>query len=670
MDVELLKFGETLTGNPEPSRPAPARPAEGVETRRAAPKAPRRHGEGIVQTPNRPTGQAAKAVAGTKICRGKPHAGSSPAARTIFDNPAALGVDAMSTELVKKEIERFLASSAIEAICIRGKWGVGKTFTWMSYLAGAKAAGKIALGKYAYVSLFGLNSLEEVRYSIFENTIKRDAIGSSASFETMAATIETFARRNAKTLKFAANLIPFSGAKDIASQIFPYFMGIREQLICIDDFERRGNNLAVGDVLGLLSFLKEQRGCKIVLLLNDDALDGDDKETFESYLDKVVDASLRFEPTPSEAVEIALNGTDYLSMTTAERCSTLGISNIRAIRRIDRLVRSAVAILESWQIDQKVIAQCVQSVVLLAWCVFEPDIAPKLEYLSNRRKSYFGSRKDKEVTPEEASWDALLELYGFSYLDEFDLALLAGIKSGFFDPSKMEAPARALDDQAKAGGAETSMRDAWSVYHNTFEDNSAEIIEKIYSATMAHLNYLTPLNLNGTVGLLKALDRGDLAATLIAAYVAQSDKPRSLFDLEDYPFSGDITDTDVLAAFAGKLANSPESRNPKETLLRISDSWSNEDIEYLSKLDVQTYYNLFKSTNGPELRKLVGNALRFSPISNATDQMREVTNRARAALLRIGKESKINARRVQRYGVVVDDDDLATAVIQADGDAR
>ncbi len=35
-DAELLKFGETLNGNPEPSPERLSR--EGVETRRAAPK--------------------------------------------------------------------------------------------------------------------------------------------------------------------------------------------------------------------------------------------------------------------------------------------------------------------------------------------------------------------------------------------------------------------------------------------------------------------------------------------------------------------------------------------------------------------------------------------------------------------------------------------------------
>ena len=75
--AELLKVGETFTGNPEPS----PRPGEGVETRRAAPTADQRQGEGIVQTTN--AGWAAakaevvrKSVGPQGLCRfesGRPH---------------------------------------------------------------------------------------------------------------------------------------------------------------------------------------------------------------------------------------------------------------------------------------------------------------------------------------------------------------------------------------------------------------------------------------------------------------------------------------------------------------------------------------------------------------------------------------------------------------------
>ena len=40
------------------------------------------------------------------------------------------------------------------------------------------------------------------------------------------------------------------------------FARVREQLICIDDFERRGKGLEPKDVLGLILSLREQRNCK------------------------------------------------------------------------------------------------------------------------------------------------------------------------------------------------------------------------------------------------------------------------------------------------------------------------------------------------------------------------------------------------------------------------
>jgi len=52
-DAELLKFGETLNGNPEPSPERYHR--EGVETRRAAPKL-RASGGGWRDSPDRKPG--------------------------------------------------------------------------------------------------------------------------------------------------------------------------------------------------------------------------------------------------------------------------------------------------------------------------------------------------------------------------------------------------------------------------------------------------------------------------------------------------------------------------------------------------------------------------------------------------------------------------------------
>ena len=69
----------------------------------------------------------------------------------------------MSLALLEHEIKRFLSVDAPEVICVRGKWGVGKTFAWNRYLAAARDAQAIKLDRYSYVSLFGIGSLDELR---------------------------------------------------------------------------------------------------------------------------------------------------------------------------------------------------------------------------------------------------------------------------------------------------------------------------------------------------------------------------------------------------------------------------------------------------------------------------------------------------------------------------
>jgi len=106
------------------------------------------------------------------------------------------------------------------------------------------------------------------------------------------------------------------------------FMTIRDQIICIDDLERRGQDLNVTDVLGLISYLREQRNCKVVLVLNDEMLEQDAKRILEKNLEKVVDLSLAYEPSPSDSLKISVSGSDDISRLVAERCATLGITNI------------------------------------------------------------------------------------------------------------------------------------------------------------------------------------------------------------------------------------------------------------------------------------------------------------------------------------------------------
>jgi len=303
----------------------------------------------------------------------------------------------VSLDLIENEIRRFLSTEEPEAISISGHWGVGKTFAWKRYLEDSK--GKIALKRYSYVSLFGVNSLDELKYSIFENSVKSSEIGVEPSLETIGANTTAAAERLGKKSLWFVQQIPW--IKNHVGGLGPvWFLSVKKTIVCIDDIERRGEHLSVRDVLGLVSNLKENKGCKVVLILNDEALD-QDKKDFQMYLEKVVDTSFKFVPSAQECARIALATDTETNKLLAENCVTLGISNIRLIKKIERAARRMETLLKGF--DEEVLKRALRSLVLLGWSVYEPIRAPSLDYLKSRKPDLFGRRLEDLVVELQRS---------------------------------------------------------------------------------------------------------------------------------------------------------------------------------------------------------------------------------------------------------------------------
>jgi hypothetical protein len=81
--------------------------------------------------------------------------------------------------------------------------------------------------------------------------------------------------------------------------------------------------------------------------------------------------------------------------------------------------------------------------------------------------------------------------------------------------------------------------------------------------------------------------------------------------------------------------------------------WNPVDERVLVAASEDDFYRLFKSLSGPKTRPCVRACLRFGEFTNASDEYRQIAAKARAALQRIGGESRLNRRRVQSYGVDV-----------------
>jgi Cdc6-like AAA superfamily ATPase len=189
----------------------------------------------------------------------------------------------MSIKLVSSEISRFLGSAEPEVLCITGRWGVGKTFAWNRYLRQAQEDKIVKLERYSYVSMFGRNSLDDVRTAIVENTVDSRVVGTKPDLTSFKSIAEQLSSR-IKNIPWLAGFVP-SAAGYASSAYRVLFLMLKDQIVCIDDLERAGSGLGTMNILGLVTSLKVEKSCKVIIILNEEGLSGPDKEDFKTQLE-------------------------------------------------------------------------------------------------------------------------------------------------------------------------------------------------------------------------------------------------------------------------------------------------------------------------------------------------------------------------------------------------
>lgn len=544
---------------------------------------------------------------------------------------------ASSSSLVRAELERFLTDPTADALALIGDWGSGKTYAWNEALKKVKEAGNAARPGYAYVSLFGVNSLAQLNVAIFQHS-EGVKDGSKSALEATGL---------AKLGRLSTHLKSIPGLKDYAEaaeQLMAF--EIRDRIVCFDDLERMSSGLSVTELMGFASFLKERRNCKIMFVAHTDQLE--EKDEFQKLSEKVVDITLRFVRSPSEASDIAITEDTPLAKLTREKCADLGIKNIRVIRQIWRLARAIEPMVRNY--EPPILIQAIHSLALFGWCRLQPNIAPSEHFVMKRGDyEWMSDAQKRELTPEEKIWTAVLDRYDFGAVDEFDKVLAQGVTDGFFDPEAVRVVAEqknALFVSEKAGNSVTA---AWSTFHHGFGGTEEGVATAIFDGVKQHAKFVTPMNLDGSVRILKELRYPQKAAELITHYVqVHADTPH-MFDLEDYTFAEEMRDPDVRAAFNAKANSVPDTRDPLEVFIHTSKhGTSRADRKLLEALSTNDLTTIFKRA-GSNTRRVVNAALELAP--RKPDETDSVPLRAKAALIEIGRESLLNRIRVKRYGI-------------------
>ncbi len=556
----------------------------------------------------------------------------------------------MSIDVIKDQIFQFLSSDTPEVMAIKGEWGVGKTYSWKKFLSEANISNGVKLDRYSYVSLFGINSLEAFKYTIFENVVKKEMIGTEASLETFknntTGIIESFGRQSINLFKGAPIVKSFSPAIETIS-----FLSLNNTLICIDDLERKGSNLDIKDVLGLVSLLKEQKRCKIVLLLNDGE---EGLENYSKYREKVIDVELKFAPSPEECASIAYADDKENYPRLKELVTGLEIGNIRILKKIERLVDLILPLAQEY--EPEITDQVLHSLALFSWCYYSSsgnEDIPSLEFATSKGYSLYGIGDDDEEDEKEKKWKAILQGYNYQLTDELDLVLAEAVRTGFVIEEEFKAKATNKNQELLAAKSKGSFSEAWRLYHDSFDDNADEVVNGLYESFKKNCKHITPLNLNGTVSLFRGLGEDKKASEIIDMYIEKRKDETELFNLKENNFFGDIKDEEIIDKFNKEYNKSVTTESPKEVLEKIAgkNGWGQNDEVVLANTTIDEYYDLFKSEKGKYLSSFINTCLKFGRFGNATDQQKEIANRATEALKRIAAESEINKRRVKKFGI-------------------
>ncbi len=559
----------------------------------------------------------------------------------------------MSQILARREIDRFLATPTPQVLSISGKWGVGKTHAWDE--AVKNLGGNAPLERYSYVSVFGLRSLEALKTAIFESTVR---LGTTileptvqSFYENLSVygpldVLEQSGRRSVGKLVKLFGQAPYVGkAVELMAPSTALF--IKNQIICIDDLERAGEGLSVMDVLGLVSSLKERKGCKVVLLLNEEGL-GPQASVFREYLEKVVDQAISFLPTAEESATVAFAADDPLGRRVGARTTSLGITNIRVVRRIRRFLQHLETALASRHAG--VTDRVVQSLALLGWCVFEPKFAPNLDRITQFNR-FGGIFSDAKRTDEELRTDVLLSAYDFAEFEEIDEVVLNGLKTGAFDMHRFEDAIDDLQLRLMKEEDRQAIDSPWTVFKDSFEEDLDGFVGSLVESVERYAASMTPSEASVVIQTLRDLGRSREAGRLVTVYLdAQENRPREFFaSVQNGHWSN--ADPEILAAFRRRIEVMPIDRDLGDVLLGIGRKSPStpRDIEYLASVPVEEYHALLKRLRGDDLHTAILVAQRFEEVMSSDELHREITRRMTQALRLVGEEGPLNARRVRPY---------------------
>lgn len=307
----------------------------------------------------------------------------------------------------KKKIEDALYDLMINddrefVTMLSGEWGIGKTHFWNTFKSKYLDTNKKEI---AYISLFGQNSLQEIETSI--------VLQVSSFTQKLQGISKRIKEIKSNILKGEDISIPVPVNAILSLLSDKDFENV---VICFDDFERLSDKISLKDVMGLISQFKEQKKCKVVMILNEEELnkrvDKDGQrynEIFGLYKEKILDYSFHFNPSLEElfkTVQKDMSVIDFCKHSIVYDFFTkIDLRNIRIMKQVIYQLNQ-FSFISKYNLDDEVIEEFVQIIINISLFNAQTNLSYE-EFVEIKNYKSFPNREAKD----KDRYDKYINLY-------------------------------------------------------------------------------------------------------------------------------------------------------------------------------------------------------------------------------------------------------------------
>jgi hypothetical protein len=522
---------------------------------------------------------------------------------------------------ITESLQNFLNNPGLKVASLKGDWGTGKTFLWNKFLRDNRS--DLKFRAYSYVSLFGVSDIEDIRRHIFTN------------FEVLDDKSMTKHLGKLKPLSniLKAVAIPYLNSTSAISS-YVERKAVDNFLVCFDDLERKEDGISAASLLGLVSQLKEEQNCKIILIYNESELDEDSRKEIAEYREKVIDLELKYQPTIKDNMAIIWPEGPRFEVEAA--FNAVGLNNIRVMQRVkwafdyfEPVITKNYPNLWSSFIEK------IASLVII-YHAYADSLSLDEAMSTNQYACIFA--KDKEDT---SRFDVLKKLGYFP--DKCDHVIAEFINNGYVNWPDRADLLKSADSKSKSQSVNASHRAIWKTFHHNFTTSQADFVDKHAAFLEKHIDDLRLGDVAASVDFIKDLDPkrnlDDLLDKSVANFVQHADRSDEslLRQMRLKP--------DLIGKFEALLATKKSPYSIKElfTLLAGESGWNPSDLLFFSRYSENQIYDWITTETTVDVIGLLKEfLLRFSSDEKATDAVKKI----KAALERIKARSPFDSRRV------------------------